>query len=239
MFFCHQGMANAQPDTWVMFASSLLLSSFPESVWLLNPLNFPSGRPLPLPSLWAGLANNIGAATTQEAQTPFPGLPTFHIGSFWLLVTFSTVTLRAARRRSCSPARTSARSGSRRLPLGSLGAPGCGPQRRRKCRQLEGRGRGRGLARLANGSAEPRVRGHMCSGREFSPEKTGRRRFSLCLYPERLERRGREGVFRLRGRKDRRGARVWQLRNLWKTDLWGVADVTLWGQGPRTGVHLT
>lgn len=127
MFFCHQGMANAQPDTWVMFASSLLLSSFPESVWLLNPLNFPSGRPLPLPSLWAGLANNIGAATTQEAQTAFPGLPTFHIGSFWLLVTFSTVTLRAARRRSCSPARTSARTRSHRLPLGSLGAPGCGP----------------------------------------------------------------------------------------------------------------
>lgn len=63
-----------------MFVSSHLLSSFPESVWLLKPLNFTYGTLLPLPCfwpchVWPGLVNNIGAATTKEAQAPLPGLP--------------------------------------------------------------------------------------------------------------------------------------------------------------------
>lgn len=88
---------------------------------------------------------------------------------------------------------------------------------------------GRGLAWLANGSTESKVRGHVSSGREFSRVKTGSRQF-----PEKLERGVRQGILELRGRQDLDGARVWQLSGK------RICEVRLtWSCGDKTEQEST
>lgn len=151
MFFRQPGTAHTWPDTRVRLASTLLLCSFPESVWLPNPLHFTSGMLWPCPpsghvalgqddvlTLAWPLRKKLGLL----CQVSPTLLPTWHL---WLPTTFSTFTLLGSVwPGSCSP------PGPRRGPGPALGPSQAwehqeGATASGKCRSLRG-GPVRGLA---------------------------------------------------------------------------------------------
>lgn len=146
-------------------------------IWLLNPLICPLARLCPCSHL----------VPPRSAQ------PHQRISDSCGRRDFSHRLLRASRHhphghcpscatKVCSPVRTSALTTSRARAVSCLGDPGCGPPQT-EMPSSRGAGQdevvGRRQARLANESTELTVRGHVSSGREFSPGKSGRTRFHL------------------------------------------------------------